>query len=202
MAAILEKETKARCEALMDAKVQACFHEVLGMREGFYRDSFRKPIADLVSQGSSDLSMLALVETRIPFDQQRELLGIDKDPANSYKVIHNPSRLPYSVQLVVILGREAFAPGIKSYPQAIENLSGGLRSTTPFEGIGSEIEKILTISPAVLLPGGEYEMPGLLTGGSIRFDGLTLERYLGKIRIGRQRLDTPDHIVGILAART
>lgn len=193
--------TRERCDALVSAKIRSGFYKELRMREAEYRDSFQDAIESLVRQTDSQQGVLALVEERIPFVRQVELLGIDMDPGIFYQVVHHQDKKPYGVRLTVIKPREAFTPDIDSFEKAVANLPTGLRPTTPFEGINGEVGKILAKS-FVALPGGDYKMPGMLTGGSTRFDSLCLENYLGRPRISRVRFNGQDHLVGILAART
>ncbi len=198
MATLLETNTRARCEVLVSAKVQSGFHQELGMSEATYRNSFQDAVESLVGQEDSEQGVLALVEERISFVRQVELLGIDIDPGIFYEVVHHQDKKPYGMRLAVIAPRAAFVPGIGNYVKALANLPADLRPATPFEGINGEVEEILARS-FVALPGGDYKELGILTGGSRRF--LCLDRYLGKPRISHVRFNGQDPLVGILAAR-
>lgn len=195
------RDTRARCDALVSTKIQRGFHRELGMNEAGYRDSFQAAIEGLIRKQEDFPGVLALVEERIPFVRQLELLGIEIDPGIFYEVVHHQDQKPYGVQLEAVASQEAPFPGTNSYTEAIAHLPACLRSVTPFEGINAEVGNILA-KTFVVLSGGEYKMPGILTGGSTRFDSLCLDEYRGKIRISRVRFNTLDPLVGMLVAHT
>lgn len=190
--------TRARCDALVSAKIQSGFHRELGIGEAEYRDSFQDAVKDLIKQKDSQQGVLALVEERIPFVRQLELLGIEMDPGIFYEVVNHQDKKPYGVWLAVITPRAVFVPGVDSFTKAITNLPTNLIPATPFEGINGEVGNILA-KAFVALPGGDYKEPGILTGGSRRL--LCLDRYLGNPRISHVRFNKQDPLIGILAAR-
>lgn len=194
------KDIEKYCDALLAVKIQSGFARELGMSEEAFRNSYRDAVEGLKKQGVFKQGIPALVEERIPLTRQAELLRIGIDPGIFYKVVHHPDRQPYGVWLKVISPDEAFVPGIDSVAKAVAKLPVGLRPTTPFEGIGAEVRAILDRS-FVAMSAGDYEMPGILTGGSTRFDSLCLESYLGRPRISHVRFDKHDPLIGILAAR-
>lgn len=191
--------TRARCDALVSAKIRSGFHKELGMGEAEYREVFQEAIESLVcKQRDSQSDMPALVEERIPFVRQLELLGIEMNPGIFYEVVNHQDKKPYGVWLAVITPRAVFVPGVDSFTKAITNLPTNLIPATPFEGINGEVGNILA-KAFVALPGGDYKEPGILTGGSRRL--LCLDRYLGNPRVSHVRFNRHDPLIGILAAR-
>lgn len=187
------------CTALVDEKIKRGFAEELRMQPAEYLNSFQAAIEDAVRMsGGHPNQLLTLVETRIPFRRQLELSGIGLDQAVFYGV-RLPGRNPYAVSLRVVCTQERpFAEGA-SYNVAARSLPDNLRPASPLEGINADVEQVLDQS-FVVLPGGEYDMPGILTGGSTRFRILCLERYFGRPRISHIYLAERDALVGMLTA--
>lgn len=197
---ILQARTRERCNALILAKTSSGFHRELGMDPAEYAASFGDAVEAVVSAGiDSPETVLAMVEERIPFTRQLELLGIDLDPGIFYEVVHHPERKPYGVWLEVLKSRGGPLANSTDYREGMANLPDHLRPATPFEGISAEVARILAKS-FVSLPGGEYRMPAALTGGSTRLATLCLDEYLGRPRISHVRLAELDDLVGMLVA--
>lgn len=197
---ILRARTRERCSALILAKIRGGFHLELGMNPPEYAASFRDAVEAVVSAGiDSPETVLAMVEERIPFTRQLELLGIDLDPGIFYEVVHHPEREPYGVWLEVIKSREGPLANSTDYREGMANLPDYLRPATPFEGINAEVASIFARS-FVSLPGGEYRMPPTVTGGSTRLEAVCLDTYFGRPRISQVRLAEPDDLVGMLVA--
>lgn len=191
---------KEACEALISTKIESGFHLELGMEVSEYRDSFGQAIEDAVSNRRYSQGMiLGLVEERIPFVRQLELLGIALHPGIYYDVLHHPLKQPYSVWLRVFTPHDSLFSNKNNYQEVISNLPDQMVPATPFESINADFTSILSKS-FVVVPGGEYQMPGILTGGSTRFDVFCLDRYLGKPRISPVELGGLDYLVGVLAA--
>lgn len=197
----LKVQIRRNCEALIFTKIRSSFHLELGMTSLKYEDSFRDAVEEAISKRGDfqGRTMLGLVEERIPFVRQLELLGIVLDPGIFYGVAHKPDKKPYAVWLEVFGSGEGSFLGSANYQEAIDRLPSGLRPATPFEGINTDFASVLNKS-FVSLPGGEYDMPGVFTGGLMRFDTLCLDKYFGRPRISHVRLDKFDYLVGMLAA--
>lgn len=114
-------------------------------------------------------------------------------------MLHDPDRQPYGVWLEVLGPRESPFLNTYSYQEAMASLPDHVRPATPFEGISADMTRILAKN-FVSLPGGEYKMPGILTGGSTRFRTLYLDSYLGRPRVSHIRLAEMDYLVGMLVA--
>ncbi|MDO8573661.1 MAG: hypothetical protein Q7R77_02825 [Candidatus Daviesbacteria bacterium] len=193
-------EIREICTTLIGTKIRSGFHLELEMTPLEYEDSFRDAVEELVNDGRDfQGTVLGLVEERIPFVRQLELLGIVLDPGIFYGVAYKPEKKPYAVWLEVFGSGEGPFSGSTNYQEAVERLPNGLRPATPFEGINTDFASVLNKN-FVSLPGGEYKMPGILTGGLMRFDTLCLDKYLGRPRISHLRLDELDYLVGMLAA--
>lgn len=197
---ILQAQTRERCSALILSKIGRGFHLELGMNPPEYAASFRDAVEEVVSGGiDSQEVALAMVEERIPFTRQLELLGIDLDPGIFYEVVHHPERKPYGVRLEVFKSREGPLANGNNYREGMASLPDHLRPATPFEGINAEVESILAKS-FVSLPGGEYRMSAKITGGLMRLEAVCLDMYLGRPRISHVRLAELDELVGMLVA--
>lgn len=195
-----EAQVRENCKALIIAKIRSGFHLELGMEPSEYEDSFGAAIEDIVNRRRGPQgALLGLTEERIPFARQLELLGVALDPRIFYGVKHYPERQPYAVWLQVLGPREGPFLNGSSYQEAAASLPNHMRPATPFEGINTDIASILARS-FVSLPGGEYEMPGVITGGSTRFNTLCLDSYLGRTRVSQVRLVEMDDLVGMLVA--
>lgn len=187
------------CNTLINAKIESGFAHELRIEDATYLRSFQDAVDAAVraSQRSSS-QLLALVETRIPFKRQLELLGIDLNPAVFYGV-RLPQSGPYAVFLEVVRGQDApFTQGA-NYTEAVRALPENLLPASPLEGINADFQEILA-QGFVALPGGEYDMPGIFTGGSTRFRTLCLETYLGRPRISHISFAERDALVGMLTA--
>ncbi|MBU1000055.1 hypothetical protein KKE78_01485 [Patescibacteria group bacterium] len=194
-----EAQTRNCCQFLISTRIARGFPQELGMEAAEYRSSFGNAIEDIVSCGSApEGALLGLVDERIPFARQLELLGITLDPGIFYKIKHRSGEQPHAVWLKVFSPNEGPFLNSDNYQEAVTSLSACMRPATPFEGISTDTAAILARG-FVSLPGGDYEVPGTLSGGSTRLDTLCLDNYLGKPRISRVRFAEMDYLVGMLA---
>lgn len=185
------------CQRQVDLKVEAGFYNLLGLSEDKYRAVYQKLLVSAITQRFPPDGILALVEPRIPFFTQVELLGITKNPGVFMKPVHDVGRKPYCVWLKVI-GRQDETMRRGLYPaEIIIGLPKNLRPADPFEGI-SAFEEVLERA-FVNLPGGHFERPLGITGCAPAVRSLCLDRFLGKPRITHTYLDEFDGLVGLLA---
>jgi len=191
-------QKRSICSALIEDKVTHRFHYELKMDENSYRDSFQEAVGTIMNSDSPSEAYVSLVEPRIPFIKQIELLGIGLNPAIYYTVLPTHQN-PYGVYLNVIGSNEELLQRWGTYQDTIQSLPKNLRPATPFEGINAAFNSILT-RKFVSLPGGRYKMPGVCTGGNAKNKVLCLEQFLGKPRISHIRLSKNDFLVGMLTA--
>lgn len=78
---------RSDCETLVRTKIERGFHHELGIGPLEYAHSFENAIKSVVNCGRGPQGALpGLVEERIPFVRQLELLGVVLDPAIFYDV--------------------------------------------------------------------------------------------------------------------
>jgi len=140
-----------------------------------------------------------LVEPRIPFFEQAQLLGITVDPAVFYTPICERGRKPYGVWLKVVGREDELVKQGLHFDKVAERLPSHLRPATHYEGINADIEVLLK-HIFVLFPGGAYEqIPGMISGIR-KARTLALERFLGVPRVSHYYTDFYDSLGGLLTA--
>lgn len=190
------------CLKQLDQRVAADYHWEVGQTQDRYRDQYLQ----LVDAGMSvELPLklkrgcLVVVETRIPFLRQAELLRIPVNPATYLRLKHQPEAAPYSVWCTTVGGLGS-AESRKSIclNEMMANLPGTLKPATPLEGIaypfGSMRGLVLLAFPGGETAGGVYiwgDLPGRLA--------LCLEKYQYTIRVSHTKLDQFDSLVSLLA---
>lgn len=188
------------CNSQLEAKIKFGFHERLDVSENSFKQSYRDAINDIVLRDHYSDGLPTLVEPRIPFFEQAQLLGIAIDPAVFYTPVCDRGREPYGVWVKVV-GREdeLVKQGLR-FDKVAERLPDHLRPATPYEGIDADIEVLLK-HIFILFPGGIYEQSPSMTGGTrARTLALALERFLGAPRISHYYLDFYDSLGGLLTA--
>ena len=197
--ATINPQLKATCEVLINQRIEKGFHRELGMTPAEYIHSFDNAIEDIArKEAAPEGAVLGLIDERIPFARQLELLGIELDPGVLEEVVTHSEKQPYAVWLKTIGPREGPFVGSRNYQEAINNLSGQSRPATPLEGISTNVADVIAKN-YVSLPGGEYRTPGVLTAG-FRSDTLCLDRCFGRTRISHVPLNEIDYLVGMLVA--
>lgn len=184
------------CQMQVDLKVEAGFHNLLGISEDKYRAVYQQLLVSAITQRFPPEGILALVEPRIPFFTQIERLGIVRDPAVFISPIAS-FKEPYFIWLKVLGKNDEIAKQGLSTRRIIEKLPKIFRPASPFEGINAFREVLET--SFVNLPGDHIEkVPGLVENPT-GMRCLCLDYYHGKPRITHTYLDEFDGLVGLLA---
>lgn len=170
-------------DSLIDLKLRAGFHTILGKSSKDYSDQFKelaKPFLENPVEGAH----LTLVEERIPLETQIKALGISINES-VFRYQESEHDKPHVEWLRVI-------PRVRSLPtkSQLEGLPNGLRAATPFEGINCEIPSLMRESVSLAMAGGDES----------RQSALVLERFLGKPRVSFTYLSDSDQHIDILAA--
>lgn len=188
------------CNSQLEAKIKFGFHERLDVSVDIFRQSYRAAINDIVLGDYFD-GLPTLVEPRIPFFEQTQLLGIAIDPAVFYTPVCDRGGKPYGVWVKVVGREDELVKQGLHFDKVAEGLPARLRPATPYEGINADIEALLN-HIFILFPGGIYEqIPGMINGRrGARTLALALERFLGAPRISHYRTDFYDSLGGLLTA--
>ncbi|MBI2021988.1 hypothetical protein HYS93_03900 [Candidatus Daviesbacteria bacterium] len=195
---ISESTASSCCKQLTD-KLAAGFHNELGKSPQVYLSEYAQAVLDVAGRNPTPQDLVALVEPRIPFRRQLELLKVALDPA-VYAFPKQPvADRPYGVVLKVVDRTFPEIGGLR-LGGMVEGLPPDLRAATPFEGINGDMEEIVRRS-FVAMPGGEVcPTSGFQTGLNGRFSIPCLETYLGQPRVSYIHPSSSDGLVGVLAA--
>lgn len=189
------------CNSQLEIKIKSGFPTRLDISETSFRQSYRGAINDILLRDHYNDGLPTLVEPRIPFFEQAQLLGIAIDPSVFYTPVCDRGREPYGIWVKVV-GREdeLVKQGLR-FDKVAERLPAHLRPATPYEGINADIEVLLK-HIFILFPGGIYkQIPGMVSGtGGVRTLALALERYLGVPRVSHYRTNFYDSLGGLLTA--
>ncbi len=178
--------------------IAADFPRELKMSNDEYADQAAR--AFLLSRPFSD-SISTLVEPRINFLRQTQLLGIHVDPSIYNFPITESGTLKVSHLQVI---NRLTGPNSSKTLTDIENglQQSSLRTASPFEALVCA-DEILRKGCVVALMGGELtQTQGLQTGITKHISYLVLETHLGKPRISYDFANSNNYFVGVLAART
>lgn len=190
------KEQTSSLEEQLEILQLANYPGEIGKTGGEYDAEFRTPIQaaqDIFEEGIT----LALVDPRVAFERQLELLGINLDPAVFSKPVQESSRRPYVARLRLIKPDDPSVTGY-SLGDRVRGLSWGLRPATPYEGLTTHNE--LLKDKFYVMPGGLLQRnEGLYFGLEYNQRYLAMERYLGKPRVSHVSKNTRDFLIGVLA---
>lgn len=160
-------------EEQLENKIALGFHQALNKSEQQYRENFNNALENakvLRKRMENDFGFPVLVEPRIPFRRQLELMKIDIDQAVFYEPLHFPNARPYAIW-------------VSSFDHLI-SLPKPYRDAMPLEGIQIKIPDSFRGFPVTTLDGGKYErLP--YAPDSKRARVLVLENFLGKYRVGQ-----------------
>lgn len=185
------------CNSQLKAKIKFGFHERLNVSEDSFKQSYRGAINDIVLGDHHSDGLPTLVEPRIPFFDQAQLLGIAIDQAVFYTPVCDRGRKPYGVWVKVVGREDELVKQGLHFNKVAERLQAHLRPATPYEGINADIEVLLK-HIFILFPGGIYEQIPGITGGTRGVRTLALERFLGAPRISHYYTDFYDSLGGLL----
>lgn len=194
------EELQQICNSQLEDKIKFGFHTKLDISETSFRQSYQAAINDIVLGNLHSDGLPTLVEPRIPFFEQAQLLDIPVEPLVFYRPVFDRDRKPYGVWVKVIGKKDELGKEGLHFDQVVKRLPSDLRPATPYEGIGINPETLLDDDAFVIFPNGTYEdVLGIARGtGNVR--ALTLERFLGTPRITQYFLDSYDGLGGVLAA--
>lgn len=195
------EELQQICNSQLEAKIKFGFHTRLDISENSFKQSYRDTINDIVSGDYYFDGLPTLVEPRIPFFEQAQLLGIAVDPAVFYTPVCDKGQKPYGVWVKVVGREDELVKQGLHFDKVAERLPPHLRPATPYEGINADIEVLLK-HIFILFPAGIYEhIPGI-TGSTrgVHTHSLALERFLGAPRISYYHTNFHDSLEGLLTA--
>lgn len=185
----------------LERQVEVLVSSGFGQEVRVSDEEYRVEASDLVNaisdQSIPEGTILSLVEPRIPYRKQLELLGIKLDPA----VLSDP-KPPIEDSLYIALQRRFSSTGESSFlgyslSQMTANLPDNLRPATPFEGIVN-FQQLLSRG-FVVFPGGDFSNSQWI---SFRESGqrrlLCLDTYLGQPRITEVYGRSMDPSIGVL----
>lgn len=187
------------CNSQLEAKIKSGFPTRLGISEKDFEQSYSDAIDEILYGDHHSDGLPTLVEPRIPFFEQARLSGISIDPAVFYTPVCDRERKPYGVWVKVVGKEDELVRQGLRFDQVVRKLPNHLRSVTPYEGIGTNIDSLLQRT-FVIFPGGTYESALGITGSAGNIRALTLERFLGIPRITHYYLDFYDSLGGLLTA--
>lgn len=189
------------CNSQLEAKIKFGFHTRLDDSENSFRQSYHDAVNDIVLGNHNSNGLPTLVEPRIPFFEQAQLLGISVDPAVFYTPVCDRGQKPYGVWVKVVGREDELVRQGLHFDKVAEKLPAHLRPATPYEGINADIEVLLK-HIFILFPGGIYEQIPGITGGTrgVNTLALALERFLGTPRISHYHTDFYDSLGGLLTA--
>ena len=175
--------------------IRAGYPKELGMSEDEYEDE--AAIAVALSDPLKN-TIPTLVEQRIDFKRQLDLLGLALDPA----VFTFPSTQEnnLTVSHLFVISRMYGAEGGMTLPAIAESLKEPLRPANPFETL-PVYESVLKKSNVALIGGSFDRLPGLQTGSEEIRRMLVLENFLGKPRISYEFSENKDAYLGLLVAQ-
>lgn len=186
------------CDKLIELKLDANFHRELGKSEVEYIRDYSCAV-DNVLVGGERVGQLVLVEPRIPFARQLELLGIVLDPAVFSRPSSNINLKPYARWVEVLTAADYKGCHLTDMRMFMDNLPVGMRPASPLEGVNGDFYAILEES-FVMMPGGCFDLAdGTITGYNSKHSSLCLEEYKGLPRVSQIRLDQYDGLIGLLA---
>lgn len=193
------EQLQQMCNSQLEAKIKFGFHTRLNVNENSFRQSFHDAINEIIQGDHHSDGLPTLVEPRIPFFEQAQLLGIAVDPAVFYTPFCDRWRKPYGVWVKVVGREDELVKQGLHFDKVAERLPAHVRPATPYEGINADIELLLK-HIFILFPGGIYEQILDMTGSTRGIRTLALERFLGAPRISHYYTDFYGSLGGLLTA--
>ncbi|MDP3724340.1 MAG: hypothetical protein Q8R11_01765 [bacterium] len=174
------------------------FHDALDEHSFDYLGDFEQAMLDAQDAEEIDGTFIAIVESRLSFLKQAELLGFMVDPSLIQSPKHYPEQKPYTVRLQLIhQGHPYMQRGLT--PRKITDiLSQTMRPATAFEGIAASF--FLEDDMFFHTVGGEFYAALNLTNGNPQTHTIVFDQFLGRKRVMQAKRNEFDGLVGYLAA--
>lgn len=180
----------------IDHKIDCGFARQLGVTPSMYRRQFEPIIIEALENGAPDEhSALILVEPRIPFNDQANLLDISIVPGIFYQPIDLKTRKPYGIWASSSLDTSG-----QSLGERISNLSEEYKLVTPQEGLSCALDNF-TDAISIATPGGKFKRVNLGIFNQVKSRTMAMESQFGKYVVNSYCLDEKDGLVDILVVR-